>query len=123
MQITLTFPLPHKSLRPNSFVKWNVRFGLTKQARERAKRAMFEAAKRIDAEVWIIKGYRLNYWFKTKRLWDADNCTGFAVKATLDGIADAANQDDKTFEYLGLTRTTDTKNPRLEIILLIDELI
>ncbi len=122
MELTLTLPLPHRGLRPNSVVKWQVRYGLTQQAREKARRAMFEAAKQIDAPAWIIRGYTLKGYFKTKRHWDQGNLLA-SIKGIEDGIADTAKQDDKTFKVLGIETYTDTKNPRLELVLEIEELV
>jgi hypothetical protein len=123
MTLQLTLPLPHRGLRPNSMVKWQVKYGLTRTAREKAKRAMFEAMKTIEAEVWVIKSYHLNYFFKTSRHWDSDNCGGLSTKAIMDGIADSSKQDDKTFEFTGVSRFTDKTNPRLEVVLEIEELV
>jgi hypothetical protein len=123
MQIKLKLPLPHRGLRPNSMVCWQVKHGLTRTAREKAKRAMFEAMKTLEAEVWVIKSYHINYFFKTSRHWDADNCGGLSTKAIMDGIADASRQDDKTFEFTGVSRFTDKSNPRLEVVLEIQDLL
>lgn len=83
---------------------------------------MFEAAKQIEAEVWIIKGYTLKGYFKTKRHWDQGNLLA-SFKGAEDGIADAAKQDDKTFKCFGIETFTDTKNPRLEVVMEIEEII
>lgn len=122
MQLTLTLPLPHRGLRPNSMVKWQVKYGLTKQAREKAKRETFLLIKGIECPLWVLKGYYVRAYFSTKRHLDQMNLIS-SCKAVEDGIADAVNQNDRNFEILGIERFTDAKNPRLEIILVIDELI
>lgn len=83
---------------------------------------MFEAAKKIDAAAWVIRSYSIKTYFKTKRHWDDDNITA-SVKNVRDGIADTARQDDKTFKCTGIETFTDTKNPRLEIVLDVEELV
>lgn len=122
MTITLTLPLPHRGLRPNSMLKWQAKFGLTKQAREAARRATFLAIKDIECEEWLLTGYTLKVYFSTKRHWDELNLVS-AFKAQEDGIADAVKQNDRNFKILGVERYTDTKNPRLEVILQIEELL
>lgn len=122
MQLTITLPLPHKYLRPNSRVKWQITFGITKQARERAKRAAFVEFQKIESPVWILRRIHYKAYFRTKRMWDRSNLI-MAAKSVEDGIADAANQNDVHFEDPIVERFTDTKNPRLEIILEVEELI
>jgi len=122
MQITLTLPLPDRGLLPNTVCHWAKKARLKKAAREAAKRAMFVAMQQIEAEVWVLKGYILNAFFKTKRHWD-DDSVGGAFKAGRDGIADAIMQDDRNFKCLGTHTFTDSKNPRLEIVLDIVELV
>lgn len=122
MTITLIFKLPHPYLRPNARVTWQIKHGITKQAREKAKREAFVAFQRIESPVWVIKGYTLKAYFKTKRHWDADN-TLSACKGLLDGISDASGQNDKNFELTKVERYTDTQRPRLEVILDILEIV
>src|SRR5688572_24820848 len=122
MELVLTLPLPHRGLRPNSLVKWQVRYGLTKQARERAKRETFKLIKEIDSPVWILKGFHVRAYFRTKRMWDRTNILS-SLKAVEDGISDAVGQNDVTFEDTKIERFTDTKNPRLEILLEIEEIV
>jgi len=122
MTVTLTLPLPARGLRPNDRCHWAKKARLTKQAREAARREMFAAMKSVEAEVWIIASYSLRAYFKTKRHMDDDNIAS-GCKSYRDGIADAAGQDDKTFKCTGVQTFTDTKNPRLEILLEITELV
>lgn len=83
---------------------------------------MFDAIKTVDCPAWVIAGYHLKGYFKTKRHWDQDNLVS-SNKARIDGIADAAGQDDRTFRCLGVETFTDKERPRLEILLEIVELI
>lgn len=103
-------------------VRWQVKFGLTKQAREMARRAAFAEFKKIESPCWILRKLHYKAYFRTKRMWDRSNIL-MATKALEDGIADAACQNDVNFDDPTVERFTDTKNPRLEIILHIDELI
>lgn len=103
-------------------LKWQAKFGLTKQAREAAKRATFVAIREIDCEQWVLKKYHVRAYFSTKRLWDRSNLLA-SMKAVEDGISDAVEQNDVTFEDATVERFTDTKNPRLEIVLEIEELL
>jgi len=123
MTLLLTLPLPHRYLRPNSAPpNWRIKFGLTKQARERAKRETFKLIKDIDCPAWVLTGYYLKAYFRTKRHWDDDSVSSSA-KAVRDGIADAIGQDDRNFKCLGVETFTDTKNPRLEVHLEVEELV
>lgn len=84
---------------------------------------MFEAAKRIEAEEWIITGYRLHPIYKDQRSVLDQDAVVSSVKAYLDGIADTAHQDDKHFRCGGVTHSFDKENPRMEILLEVEELI
>lgn len=121
MHLTLTLPLPPKGLRPNDRSPWQVKAGLTRTAREQGRRAMFKAVKELECEVWFIKGYVINQFYKTRQQ-DSDNIVS-ACKAYLDGIADVAKQDDKTFRCNGSLAFKDSKNPRLEIVMEIEEIV
>lgn len=83
---------------------------------------MFTESRKISAEVWRIKSYSLRGYFKTSRHWDDDNLSA-SCKNYRDGIADTAGQDDKTFKCTGVQTFTDKENPRLEIIIEVEELI
>jgi len=123
MTLLLTLPLPHRYLRPNSAPpNWRIKFGLTKQARERAKRETFKLIKDIDCPAWVLKGYHVRAYFKTKRWWDVSNLLA-SMKAVEDGVSDAIGQNDKTFEAPTVERFTDTQNPRLELLLDIELLV
>lgn len=83
---------------------------------------MFTAMQKIEAEVWTVKKCTLHAYFKTKRHWDT-NAVNSSFKHYEDGIADAVRQDDNTFRYGETERYTDTKNPRLEILIEIEILV
>jgi hypothetical protein len=122
MQLTLTLPLPHHDLNPNARPDRHVKAGRISQAREQAKRAAFVAFKSIECPLWLLSSYKLKAYFKTNRHQDDDNISASA-KSYRDGIADAANQDDRHFRCMGVTTETDRDNPRLEIVLEIEELV
>lgn len=82
---------------------------------------MFEAAKRIEAEAWIVKGYQINLYYR-KKCQDQDNIAA-SCKAYLDGVSDSCHQDDKTFKLLGVYTEKDNENPRLEILIEVEELL
>lgn len=122
MQITLTLPLPAKGLRPNDRCHFMKKSRLAKVAREQARRAMFLAISQVESPAWIITSYHLFPFYATKRHWDDDNLSA-SCKNVRDGISDACGQDDKTFKSTGVTSATDTRNPRLEILIQIELLV
>lgn len=81
---------------------------------------MFEAIKPLGP--FVVISYTLHPFFKTSRFQDDDNISG-GFKATRDGIADACRQDDRTFKCAGVFPAKDASNPRLEVVITIEELI
>lgn len=83
---------------------------------------MFVEMQKIESPAWMVAGYYLKAYHKTSRHLDDDNLIG-SGKASRDGVADAAGQDDRTFKCLGVETFTDKDNPRLEMIIEIEELV
>lgn len=106
MELTLKFDVPHKWLRPNARVVWQAKHRLTKQAVEKGKREMFKASK--DLGPFIITGYSIRHFYKARPI-DSDNLLA-SMKGILDGVAQAANQDDKSFVCRGVDREKGTEN-------------
>ena len=111
MSKTITLPLPSRNLSPNARVHWS-------------KLALFKgSARRLAAlETWNqymigapFKGYRLDFYWPTKRRRDKDNAAAMC-KAYLDGVADCTGQDDSEWEFYGVRFAIDKENPRLEIV-------
>ena len=121
MQITITLSLPHKCLRPNARSHWAPKSRAIKQARQDAQQAAFEKFKELPGP-FIINHYFLHPFYATARFWDDDNIIA-SCKSYRDGIADVANQDDRSFRCAGVVPEKDSKNPRLEIIIDITLLI
>mgnify|MGYP003673349172 CR=1 FL=1 len=107
--ITIKLPLPSRNLSPNSRVHWSK---LAKHKREARKLAGFSTWDQIGP--CSFKGYRLDFYWPTKRKRDKDNATAMC-KAYLDGVADAVQQDDSEWEFYGVRFEIDKNNPRLEI--------
>lgn len=100
--LTVTMPLPSPLLTPNLRLHWAARARHTKQQREDAAwyvavcglphtaiGHLSQFTGRVRLDVTVRPRPRM------KQL-DADNCWS-ALKATLDGIADALDIDDKRF--------------------------
>jgi crossover junction endodeoxyribonuclease RusA len=111
MSNTITLPLPSRNLSPNARVHWSKLANFKKQARRLAALEAFDQYM-IGAP---FKGYRLDFYWPTKRRRDKDNATAMC-KAYLDGVADALGQDDSEWDFDGVRFAIDKENPRLEII-------
>ena len=107
---TITLPLPARELSPNARVHWAKKSPITKAHRMKAQ---------IQTDICLMIGdkiasYQLFFFWKDKRRHDRDNASA-SCKAYLDGIADALNQDDSTFEFNGVRFAIDKENPRVEV--------
>lgn len=94
--IIIRLPLPEKELSPNARIHWSVKSKHTKAARYYAKSIAASLPDGIK-----FSSYVLRFTWKDKRRHDMDNATA-AVKAYLDGIADAIGQDDSEWEFDGV---------------------
>ena len=110
MSNTITLPLPSRNLSPNARIHWSKLANFKKQAR---RLAALEAFDQVGPA--MFKGYRLDFYWPTKRRRDKDNATAMC-KAYLDGVADALGQDDSEWDFDGVRFAIDKENPRLEII-------
>jgi len=110
MNKTITLPLPSRNLSPNGRLNWRIVAGFKKQARRLAALEAFD-----QLEDLALKGYRLDFYWPTKRRRDKDNAAAMC-KAYLDGVADCTGQDDSEWDFDGVRFAIDRDNPRLEIV-------
>ena len=110
MNKTITLPLPSRNLSPNGRLNWRIVAGFKKQARRLAALEAFD-----QLEDFALKGYRLDFYWPTKRRRDKDNAAAMC-KAYLDGVADCTGQDDSEWDFDGVRFEIDKENPRLEIV-------
>ena len=111
MSKTITLPLPSRNLSPNVVGHWSIKANAKKEARRLAGIETF-----LQIELGApLKGYRLDFYWPTKRRRDKDNATA-SCKAYLDGIADFTGQDDSEWDFDGVRFAIDKENPRLEIV-------
>ena len=110
MNKTITLPLPSRNLSPNGRLNWRIVAGFKKQARRLAALEAFD-----QLETFALKGYRLDFYWPTKRRRDKDNAAAMC-KAYLDGVADCSSQDDSEWDFDGVRFEIDRDNPRLEIV-------
>ena len=108
----IILPLPDRNLSPNARIHWTQKSKLTKAHRARAKICALEAFG--CGNVYLVKSYRLLFFWPDKRRRDRDNASAFC-KAYMDGISDALGQDDSEFAFKGVRFELDRENPRLEI--------
>ena len=110
MNKTITLPLPSRNLSPNVVGHWTLKAGAKKTARRLAALEAFD-----QLEDFALKGYRLDFYWPTKRRRDKDNAAAMC-KAYLDGVADCTGQDDSEWDFDGVRFAIDRDNPRLEIV-------
>ena len=115
MPLTITLPLPHPSLWPNSRKHWAPKAKQTKAHRQRAQLRTLEA---LAGHRLSFAGYSLAFHYpEDKRRRDDDNAAA-SCKAYRDGIADALHIDDHNLPMVALpTFAIDREHPRLEITL------
>lgn len=115
--MTITLPIPHADLWPNSRKHWRVKAQKVKHYRMHAK------IKTVDAFGGVkpsrpFSGYHLAFYYPDARKRDDDNASA-AMKSARDGIADALGVDDNTLRLAALpTFQIDRGNPRVEITLI-----
>lgn len=113
--MTITLPIPVKSLCPNGRAHWRTKATATKAHRALAKVRTLEALGGQPAPRFT--GYSLTFYFKNVRGRDDDNATA-SCKAYRDGIADALGVDDNTLRLLGEPiMELDRQHPRVEVTL------
>jgi hypothetical protein len=107
---TITLPLPSRNLSPNARLNWRIVAGFKVSARRLSALETFQQVGPIR-----FKGYRLDFYWPTKRRRDKDNAAAMC-KAYLDGVADCTGQDDSEWDFDGVRFDIDRENPRLEIV-------
>ena len=96
----IILPWPDKSLSPNARVHWATKAKAAKAARQSG----FYAATITGLNRSTFSGYDgylhlwIDFYAKTRNYPDADNCLS-AIKANLDGIADALGINDRRFVH------------------------
>jgi len=113
--LTITLPIPSRSLWPNTCCHWHHKAKVTKKHRWRAHMLARVA---LNAKPRKFSGYTLAFHYPDKRRRDDDNAAA-SCKAYRDGIADALGVDDNTLRLIAIpTFHLDRTNPRLEITLI-----
>ena len=107
---TITLPLPSRNLSPNVVGHWSIKAAAKKSARRNAAHETW-----MQFGICRFKGYRLDFYWPTKRRRDKDNAAAMC-KAYLDGVADCTGQDDSEWDFDGVRFAIDKENPRLEIV-------
>jgi crossover junction endodeoxyribonuclease RusA len=115
-EITITLPLPHRDLSPNSRKHYRKKASVTKTYRVLAGAITAKALLCSTNERRCrYNGYSLKFFFPNAIRRDDDNAEA-SCKAYRDGIADALRMDDHGLKKLALSEfTIDRKTPRLEI--------
>ena len=110
--MTITLPLPPKSLSPNGRVHWKNKARLTKHARTNAK--LITLAALNGSTPFPYTHYALTFYYPTRARRDDDNCLA-SCKAYRDGIADALRIDDHRLSLCEApVILADPLNPRVE---------
>lgn len=119
--MTITLPIPHSDLWPNSRKHWRVKSKKTKEARHSAwvrTKGSFAEDESATIGRSNFTGYTLSFFYPDARRRDDDNAQA-SCKAYRDGIADALGVDDNTLRLAALpTFAIDRENPRVEITLI-----
>jgi len=114
MTVTISLPLPHKHLSPNSRCHWRAKAKAVKAYRAQAG---LEVMAETCGERWLWKEATVEcrFYFKDIRRRDADNLLA-SMKSAFDGLADAGLvENDAAFTYLPVQQAKDKTNPRVEI--------
>jgi crossover junction endodeoxyribonuclease RusA len=112
--ITITLPLPDKSLSPNARVHWRKKSVAVKAYRQTAWIAAFKASNGRSLH-WQKARYKAVFYWPNARCRDPDNAIA-SIKSALDGIADAGVViNDSVLWPERPEFHTDTENPRLEL--------
>jgi crossover junction endodeoxyribonuclease RusA len=113
--MTITLPLPKRTLSPNARTHWRAKAQVTRMARQVARLRTLEALGGRPAPA--LTTYTLEFYFRTARKRDDDNWAA-ACKAYRDGIADALGIDDHALRMSASpVMAIDRANPRLVVTL------
>lgn len=116
--ITITLPLPPRSLSPNGRSHWATKSRATKKYRRDAELAAVSAMMELNmrfAPQWELATAKVSFYWRTAAKHDSDNSTA-SIKAGFDGIADAGViKNDSGLTPMPPEMFVDRKNPRVEI--------
>lgn len=111
---TITIPLPHGSLSPNSRSHWRALAKAKKLYRTRAMLGA-RAAMLCREPRWKSAKTSIRWFTKTARHPDPDNALA-SLKAAFDGFRDAGLiDDDNGLAHDRIVFAKDAKDPRVEI--------
>lgn len=113
--VTITVPIPHRSLSPNARAHWRTKAKHKKTARLTARIEVRDAVG--TGKMWSAASVAVVWFAKTANglRMDHDNIIG-SLKGTIDGIADAGLlADDRGVTWLPPRVEVDKLNPRIEI--------
>lgn len=119
--VTVTLPIPARSLSPNARVHWAARSKARGYQRSNAKFATFVALSTSpgpDTYRWPSASILVRWYGATAHCLrlDADNIIG-SLKGAVDGLADAGLiADDRGVTWLPPVRAVDKANPRVELV-------
>lgn len=117
--ITITLPLPPRTLSPNGRSHWATKARAVKKYRADAKLAAVHAMNEagLHPPMWERATAAITVYKRTAHKGDSDNITA-SLKAGFDGIADAGViANDSGLTPLPPTVIKDANNPRVEIVL------
>ena len=121
MKLTITLPLPHKSLSPNYTVgSRGARLGKAAKIKKYRMDAMHAGAAEIadagyDLLLWKEATVQATFYHKDRRRRDSDNLLG-SLKSAFDGLKDSGLiLDDSGLTHLPVQKLVDKANPRVEL--------
>lgn len=115
--MTITLPLPHKSLSPNARVNWRTRANESKKLRGWAKYAALAAINELHGLgiPWKSATVKCSFFFANMNRRDKDNFAAMC-KPIWDGFTDAGLWvDDNQLTHLPAEFGIDKADPRLEV--------
>lgn len=113
--LTITLPMPDRSLSPNSRSHWGTKARHTKAYRAAAMMKAKAALKRSKPPGWLKAECQVSAFYAVIRRRDADNLLA-SLKSAFDGIADTGVIcNDSGLIHLPAIIGRDTRNPRIEI--------
>ena len=115
--ITITIPIPHRSLSPNSRVHWARKAKHVKTARAIARLLSFtpQLKHETNALLWTNAISTVVWYAKTATHPDPDNALAM-LKPYFDGMADAGVlANDRNLAHNPIRFEKDRANPRVQI--------
>jgi crossover junction endodeoxyribonuclease RusA len=107
-QITITLPMPHKHLSPNSRCHWAQK-STAKKAQRSLSALSIIAALKFERPLWSSADVAITVTAPDKRRRDRDNLLS-ALKGAFDGAQDAGLiSDDSGLTYLPIQIVTGNK--------------